>query len=117
MKYALLIYQDQKFEQYWEKAPEDDRRAVYAEHDAYANTLKERGALVGGDELALSSRATTVRRNGSDFVITDGPFAEVAEQLGGFYFVEARDLDEALEYAKALPAGTVEVRPIVGSAA
>jgi hypothetical protein len=117
MKYALLIYQGEKFEQSWEKASEDERRAVYAEHDAFAEMLKERGALVGGHELALRSSATTVRKNGSEHLITDGPFAEVAEQLSGFYFVEAHDLDEALEYAKALPAGLVEVRPIVESAA
>jgi hypothetical protein len=117
MKYALLIYQGEKLEREWEKASEDERRKVYAEHDAFAEMLTNRGALVGGHELGLRTSATTVRRNGSDHVITDGPFAEVAEQLGGFYFVEASDLDEALEYAKALPAGLVEVRPIVGSTA
>jgi hypothetical protein len=117
MKYALLIYQGAKFEQSWEKATEDERGEVYAEHDAFSDMLKKRGALVGGHELGLRSSATTVRKNGSEHVITDGPFAEVAEQLGGFYFVEARDLDEALEDAKALPAGLVEVRPIVGSTA
>lgn len=117
MKYALLIYQGEKFEQTWEQATEEERREVYAEHDAFMDLLKSRDALVGGHELGLRSSATTVRKNGSEQLIIDGPFAEVAEQLGGFYFVEARDLDEALEYARALPAGLVEVRPIVGSAA
>jgi hypothetical protein len=117
MKYALLIYEGEKFEQEWEKATEDERRAVYAEHDSFIGMLEERGALIESHELAVRTSATTVRKNGSEQVITDGPFAEVAEQLGGFYLVEARDLDEALEFAKALPAGLVEVRPIVESAA
>lgn len=117
MKYALLIYQGEEFEQKWDQAPDAERAAVYAEHDAFIDLLKQRGALIGGHELAGRSSATTVRNNGSDHVITDGPYAEIAEQLGGFYFVEAGDLDEALKYAKALPAGLVEVRPIVGSAA
>jgi hypothetical protein len=112
MKYALLIYQDAEFERFWESADEQQRREVYAEHGAFMKLLQERGAALGGYELGVSSTATTVRGNGAGAIVTDGPFAEVAEQLGGFYFVEARDLDEALELAKQL-SGTVEVRPIV----
>jgi len=75
--------------------------------------LSERNALLDGNELGLSHTATTVRNKGDEVVITDGPYAEIAEQLGGYYVVEARDLDEALQFARAVPAPTVEVRPIV----
>lgn len=113
MKYALLIYQDAEFEQYWETATEEQRGEEYAQHGAFMRLLETRGAHVGGHELAVSATATTVRKNGSEHVVTDGPFAEIAEQLGGFYLVEARDLDEALEFAKAVPSATVEVRPVI----
>ena len=111
MKYALLIYQDAEFERSWESASEAERAALYAEFDAFAAVAGDR--IVGGHELGLSGTATTVRRRGDDVVVSDGPFAEVAEHLGGYFIVEARDLDEALELAAALPGGTVEVRPVV----
>jgi hypothetical protein len=113
MKYALLIYQDRAFEQHWADATDDQRRALYAEYGEFGKLLDQRNAMVGGSELGLSHTATTVRKRDGDVVITDGPFAEVAEQLGGFYIVEARDIDEALELARALPSETVEVRPVV----
>ena len=115
MKYALLIYQDKAFEDHWANATEDQKRELYLEYGKFGKLLESRGAGRGGAELAVSADATTVRTNGSgDSVVTDGPFAEVAEQLGGFYIVEAADLDEAIEYARALPSEIVEVRPIVG---
>jgi hypothetical protein len=113
MKYALLIYQDAAFEKHWANANDDQRRELYADYGEFSKLLEERGAMLGGKELALSHTATTVRGDRTDAVITDGPFAEVAEQLGGFYLVEARDLDEAIEFARALPSDIVEVRPIV----
>jgi hypothetical protein len=112
MRYMLLIYQDADFERSWAEASEAEKQALYAEYGRFGALLEERKAFVAGEELALSHTATTVRREGDDFVVTDGPFAEVAEQLGGFYIVEARDLDEALEFARALPSDVVEVRPI-----
>jgi hypothetical protein len=75
--------------------------------------LQERDAMRGGAELSRSADATTVRGAGDDVSVTDGPFAEAAEQLGGFYLVDAADLDEAIALAKALPEGIVEVRPVV----
>lgn len=111
MHYALLIYADREAEAAWASASEERRREVYARYEAFGRLLEARGALVGGDELAGSASATTVRGEGDRAVITDGPFAEVAEHLAGFYIVDARDLDEALEFARALPAATVEVRP------
>jgi hypothetical protein len=116
MKYALLIYQDDAFEKWWATASEDQRKELYEQYGAFSQLLRERNALVGGNELAVSSMATTVRKRDGDSVVTDGPFAEVAEQLGGYYVIEARDLDEALELAKALPSDTVEVRPVVEAA-
>lgn len=109
-KYALLIYADEK---QWTGASEADRAAMYAEYEKFGKMLEERNAIRGGAELDLIATATTVRTTGGDTLVTDGPFAETTEQLGGFYLVEAADLDEAIEFAKALPAGTVEVRPLV----
>jgi hypothetical protein len=114
MKYALLIYQDKAFENDWANASDEAKRAVYAEYAEYGKLLEQRNAMAGGAELGVSRTATTVRKSSNgDAVITDGPFAEVAEQLGGFYMVEAADLDEALELARALPSDIVEVRPVV----
>ena len=110
MKYALLIYQDAEFERFWAHATDEERRALYAEFDAFAAAAGDR--LVGGHELGLSGTATTLRKRDGEVVLSDGPFAEVAEHLGGFMIVEAADLDEALELARALPAGTIEVRPV-----
>jgi hypothetical protein len=109
MQYAFLIYGDEKV---WEARDEQDRQATTEAHAKYAQLLQSRGAMLGGKELTPSSAATTVRNQG-DVGVTDGPFAEAAEQLGGFYLVEAKDLDEAIELAKQLPEPIVEVRPIV----
>ena len=109
MQYALLIYQD---DQAWAAADEAEKARVYAEHEQLGAALRAKGALRGGEELQLTDTATTVRTAGGRSLISDGPFAETREQLGGFYLVEADDLDEALGYAKML-SGTVEVRPVV----
>jgi hypothetical protein len=110
MEYALLIYGDEKL---WDSADEQTRRETYAEHGRFMKMLQDRGALRGGEELASTPSATTLRRGADGVSVTDGPFAETAEQFGGFYLVEAADLAEAIELAKQLPAETVEVRPVV----
>jgi hypothetical protein len=110
MKYALLLYGD---ESVWQNATPEERAEVYAKHTAFLEMLTARNAIVGGAELAHSATATTLRRDGDEVLLTDGPFAEAAEQLAGFYLVEARDHDEALEFARALPSGNVEVRAMV----
>ncbi|SDG73919.1 YCII-related domain-containing protein [Sinosporangium album] len=74
--------------------------------------LKSRDAVFGGEELAHSSTATTVKRTGDGFVITDGPYAETTEQIGRYLTVEARDVDDAVAFAAACPSQDVEVRPI-----
>jgi hypothetical protein len=110
MKYALLIYQDAEFERSWAAASPEERAAVYAQFEAFARVAGDR--IVGGHELALSGAATTLRKRNGEIVVTDGPFAEAAEQLGGYFIVDVADRDEALELARALPDGTVEVRPV-----
>lgn len=129
MKYALLLYQDKAFEAEWEAMGPDERAPVYAQFQAFTEAAEAAGAKVlGGNELSLSHTATTVRRtsgartataagrDGEEFVITDGPFAEVTEHLGGYFEVEARDLDHILGVVRSLPAGTTEIRPIVEAA-
>jgi hypothetical protein len=110
MEYALLIYADEKL---WDAADEEERRDMYAQHGRFMKMLEDRGAVRGGAELASTTSATTLRHSADDVSVTDGPFAETTEQLGGFYLIEAADMTEAIELAKQLPAATVEVRPIV----
>jgi hypothetical protein len=110
MEYALLIYGDEKK---WDGADEKERRETYAEHERFMAMLQERGAVRGGAELASTPSSTTIRHRGDEVSVTDGPFAETAEQFGGFYIVEAADMAEAVELAKQLPGEIVEVRAIV----
>ena len=110
MEFALLIYGN---ETSWESAGEEERRATYAEHERFMKMLQDRGALRGGAELTSTTSARTLRHEGGGMSVTDGPFAAPAEVLGGFYLIDAADLDEALDLARQLPAGVVEVRPIV----
>lgn len=109
MKYALLIYGDEKV---WEARDENELRQNHERHARYMELLRSRNAMAGGEELTRSATATTVR-NGEAGSVTDGPYAETAEQLGGFYLIEAADLDEAIELAKQLPEPIVEIRPVV----
>jgi hypothetical protein len=109
-KYAILIYEDQS--RYATMSPEAWGALVDA-HTAFTKQVFELGgSLAGGEALASPSTATTVKQAGT---VTDGPFVETKEALGGFYVVEARDLDHAVEIAKLCPApfGGVEVRPVV----
>jgi hypothetical protein len=100
----------------WEDATPDDMRAVMAAWDGYSQSLKDAGAFVAGEGLQESATATTVRGyEGEERLVTDGPFAETKEQVGGFYLIDVANLDEALEWAKKIPArgGGVEVRPVL----
>jgi hypothetical protein len=111
MEFALLIYGDEKT---WTEAGPDEKREMYAQHDRFTKMLQERGALRGGAELDASATARTIRNGaGGDVSVTDGPFAETAEQFGGFYIVEAAGIDEAVELGRELPGAIVEVRPLV----
>ena len=113
MQYMLLIYDNEKM---WPSMNEKERNALMGEYFAFTEEVKKSGKLVAGDALQATNTATTVRvRNGKPLT-TDGPFAETKEQLGGYYLVEAKDLDEALALAAKIPSsrfGSIEVRPIM----
>jgi hypothetical protein len=112
MKYLLLIYAD---EQAWESADPEGRAAMYEEYGGLAKELAESGRMLGGDELAPTSSATTVRVNGGERLVTDGPFAETKEQLGGYFVIDVDDLDDAIDIAARIPAarsGSIEIRPL-----
>jgi len=110
MKYMLLIYSD---EQAWEEA---EREHCYQQSAELAQRLHVSGQYLAASPLHPVSTATSVRvRNGKPLV-TDGPFAETREQLGGYFLIEARDLDEAINIAQRIPGarvGTVEIRPVM----
>lgn len=109
MKYMLLIYSD---EQAWK---DDEREACFEESIALTRKLHEEGKYLGASPLQSVSSATSVRVRDGKRLVTDGPFAETHEQLGGYFLVEAENLDEAIEIAGRIPGakkGTVEVRPV-----
>jgi hypothetical protein len=113
MQYLLLIHDD---EQNWPSLPEQEQSEIVDEYLALTAELRERGAYVGSNRLAPTSTASTVRVRDGEEVVTDGPFAETKEQLGGYYLIETETLDEALEWAARMPTarrGSVEVRPIL----
>jgi hypothetical protein len=115
MKYMLLILES---EQEWAALGEKEVNEIMAEYRRFTEEIQASGHFVGGSQLQPTSAAISVRiRNGKQLV-TDGPFAETHEQLGGYYMIEARDLNEAIGIASRIPSarfGTVEVRPIVES--
>jgi hypothetical protein len=117
MKYLLLIYQN---EESWNAISETEREQIYGEYRKLREELLSRGQFVTGSQLQPITTATAVRvRNGKE-LITDGPFAETHEQLGGYFLVEANNLDEATSIAAKIPSarmGTIEVRPLVERAA
>ena len=113
MQYLCLIYSNES----------DEPRPGTPEGDAHINAymafgeeIKQKGAYVGGNALNSVSTASTIRVRDGKVQTTDGPFAETKEQLGGYYLLECKDLDEALEYAAKIPSakiGSVEVRPVM----
>lgn len=112
MKYLLAIY-DEETNRVAQDTPEFDR--MMAGYQQLNEELTAQGKHLGGEPLVPSSMATTVRVRNDEALITDGPFAETKEQLGGFYLIEAADLDEALSWAAKIPtarSGSVEVRPV-----
>ncbi len=112
MKYMLLIYLDEN----GAIPSEAERQKCYVESTEYAHKLHARGKYLGASPLQPTSMATSVRRPQGQPLVTDGPFAETREQLGGFFMVDAKDLDEAITIASEIPSGkwgTVEIRPVV----
>ena len=113
MQYMLLIYAARGA---WESYSEEEQKAMYEEYVALGRRLREQGKLVGSHELQSSSTATTVQVKDGETAVTDGPFAETKEVLGGYYLIEAESPDEAIQWAAQIPAarhGKVEVRPVV----
>ena len=118
MRYAILIYDENTANPSAEPPPPGITEAVMADYLGYSKMLRDRGHFQAGEALQPNTTATTVRGDRSGgFTTTDGPFAETKEGLGGFYIVEAKDLDEALELGKACPGlkygASIEVRPVV----
>ncbi len=112
MQYLCLIYSDEKV---WEKMSTQEREAMYKEYFAFGEGIRQSGQYVGGNPLERSQTATTVRVRDGKTQTIDGPYAETKEQLGGYYLIEARDLNEALGVAAKIPGarlGAIEVRPI-----
>jgi hypothetical protein len=112
VKYALLIYGNEARNQF-DRMPPDQQQAILGEYFA----ISDLPGTYGGEQLQPTATATTVRVENGETLTTDGPFTETKEALGGFYLIEADNLDSALEVAARIPAarmgGSVEVRPIV----
>jgi hypothetical protein len=112
MKYLCLIYSD---ESQWPKLPKSDTDKMLAEYGAFGEGIKKSGQYIRGERLHPTSAASTVRVRNGKLTATDGPFAETKEQLGGFYLIEAKDLNDAIQVAGKIPGarvGSIEVRPI-----
>jgi hypothetical protein len=112
MRYMLLIYGD---ESAWANVSEADQQAEMAKWFAYTEEMRKAGVSQQGDALQPTATATTVRDNGGEPLVTDGPFAETKEQLGGYYLLDVPNLDEAIKWAHKCPGaknGSIELRPI-----
>jgi hypothetical protein len=113
MKYLLTIYND---ESGFASATPEEIQQVMAAYEAFGREVSAAGAMLGGEGLQPSSTATTVQVRGGETLTSDGPFADTREQLGGYYLLECRDLDEAIGWAAKIPGaqnGTIEVRPVM----
>lgn len=113
MQYLLLIYHE---ETKWDQQSEEQKQNIYAGYRELREDLQKGNKFQGGNQLQPIATATTVRVRNGRSPITDGPFAETKEQLGGYILIDARDLDEALAIAARIPSatsGSIEVRPIV----
>jgi hypothetical protein len=112
MKYLCLIYDEEKK---MVGRPKSESDAFMGEYFAFTEDIRKSGHYVGGDALQPVHTATTVRVRNGKMSATDGPFAETKEQLGGFYLINARDLNDAIQVASRIPSaktGSIEVRPI-----
>ena len=113
MKYMLLIHDEEKA---WAKLSESESQQVMADYRQFTQQIQASGHYLAGAQLHPTTAATSVRLRDGKRLVTDGPFAETREQLGGYYLVEAKDLDEAIGIAARIPSarfGTIEVRPVV----
>lgn len=111
--YLLALYDNEKNDQAKTQA---DMAALMGEYDTFTESIKQSGNYLGGEALHPTPTATTVRVRDGKRLTTDGPFAETKEQLGGFYLIKAKNIDEAIAIASRIPAaktGSVEVRPCI----
>jgi len=112
MQYMAMIYGDQSV---WESFSPAERQDVYAQYGTFSEEAQKAGVIVGGEELDSTSTATTVRVRGDETLVTDGPFAELKEALGGYFVLECGSIDDACVWASEIPGashGAVEVRPV-----
>ncbi len=114
MKYTLLLIGDSEHGP-WEELTEEQQNDEMGRHGAFAEACATREGveLLGGEALQDGSTATTMRTRTGELALTDGPFAEAAEQIGGFYVVEAPDLDTMVELCQILPSYDIEIRPVL----
>jgi hypothetical protein len=113
MKYLLMIYSDEKADA---QATPEQLQAVMQAYNAFTDEVNKRGVYIGGEALHPTTSATTVRVRNGKTLTTDGPFAETKEQLGGYYLLNCKNLDEAIEFAGKIPgakSGSIEVRPVM----
>lgn len=113
MKYMLLIHDSEKA---WGALSHDEQKRIMAEYRRFSDEIRASGHFRAGSQLQPTSSATSVRVRNGKRLVTDGPFAETREQLGGYFLIEAKDLDEAIGVAERLPSakmGTIEIRPLV----
>ncbi len=112
MQYMALIYAD---EEAWAALSDEEREGIYHRYGALWDEAQEAGVMAGGNELGPTRDATTVRVRGDETLVTDGPYAEVKEALGGFFLFECDSIDEAVDWAARIPGaehGAIEVRPV-----
>jgi hypothetical protein len=112
MQYMALIYGS---EDGWADLSDEDRKALYDRYRAFSEDARNAGVLVGGSELGATRDATTVRVRDGETLVTDGPYAEVKEALGGYYLFECDTIEAALDWAGRIPGaghGSIEVRPV-----
>ncbi len=117
MKYVLMFVGSTEDQDSFDRLPAQQRAAAYQGAGKWFEEQSRAGRIVGGEQLQSPSSSTTVRIKNGKAIVTDGPYIEAKEIIGGFAIVEVKDLDEALAMAKAWPAGPVEVRPVVDNSA
>jgi len=113
MKFVVLMAEEDP--EAWDRATQEYRDEVFDRHRSFDKAVRERGEMLGGEALALPKEAVTVRPGtGRDRLVTEGPYAETAEQLGGFYLIDVDSVGTALDLVRLLPDGyTIEVRPVI----
>ena len=112
MQYMALIYAD---EEAWSGFSDEQREAAYEQYRAFGRDAEAAGVVAGGNELGPTRDATTVRVRSDETLVTDGPYAEVKEALGGYFVLECESMDDAIDWAARIPGahhGSVEVRPV-----